>query len=186
MRALTRLDADNILAPLGIKIGEWNELLEITSASEISMRALKPPTAAINLYVVSLWLTDWLPIGNWKLLQIDNSTSLSNDESLLFQQLLDSLKQGGDVTSERTFQFVVGEKGATRQRIDVLISSIIFFALMFEWHIHIVADGGAQGQRLALLDGIIYFFGDKESISIAESLEEHLKSHPLATPQKNK
>lgn len=183
MKVLSRQDADVLLSPLGVKIGHWNELSVIAPDSQIAMTSLKAPTVAIELYVASLWLTDWLPKGKWKLIQIDNSTSPSKDESLLFERLMNSSMREWDVATQRTFLFDIDEDIATRQRVDIVISSVIFLALMFEWHIHLVSDGGAQGQRLALQDGVIYCFGNEENISAAKAVVEHLRLHPLATPQ---
>lgn len=183
MKILSRSEVDTILAPLGMKIGQWNELSAIESDSQTAWIRQKAPTVANELYVASLWLMDWLPQGNWKLIQIDNSTSPSRDESLLFQRLMNSSMKEWDVATQRTFVFDFDDDIATRQRFDIVISSVIFLALMSQWHIHIVSSGCSRGQRLALQDGDIYFYGNEESISAAKAVVEQTQLHPLTTPQ---
>ncbi len=183
MKLLSRPDADTLLSPLGLKIGEWNELSEIAPDSQPRVQTLVAPKVARDLYVASLWLTDWLPKGKWKLIQIDNSTSPSDDESFLFEQLINIPTRRWDVASQKTFKFELDENCETGQRVDVVISSVIFFALMFEWHIHLVSDGCLDGQRLALQDGDIYCFGSEESILAAKAIGERLSLHPSSTPK---
>lgn len=183
MKILSRPEADTLLAPLGLKIGEWNELSAIASDSQPRTLTLAAPKVARDLYVASLWLTDWLPKGKWRLIQVDNSTSPSRDESLLFEQLINIPTRRWDVASQKTFKFELDENVEVGQRVDVVISSVIFFALMFEWHIHIASDGCLDGQRLALQDGDIYCFGNEESILAAKTIGERLRSHPSSTPK---
>lgn len=183
MKILSHPEADEILAPLDIKIGKWNELSDTVFNRQNTSVILKAPKAAIEIYVIALWLTDWLPKGKWKLIQIDNSTSPSRDESLLFGQLM-SLPMGEwDIATQKTFLLDLNDDIAARQQLDMVIVSVIFFALMFQWHIHIVSDGGARGQRLAIQDGFAYFFGNDENISAAKTLVEQVFLHPVNTPK---
>lgn len=183
MKVLSRHEADVILAPIAIKIGQWNELTDIASDKQTAYVSLKAPKVAIELYVASLWLVDWLPKGKWKLVQIDNSTSPGRDESLLFGRLMNSPIGEWDVAMQRTFLLEFDDDMASRQKVDIVIAGVVFFALMFQWHIHVVSDGGSSGQRLSIQDGFIYCFGNEENITVANSLFEQVRLNPLATPR---
>jgi hypothetical protein len=87
MRILTTHEADQLLFCKGMRIGKWNELTDISTDS-MRYVAYQPPTNALELYVVAKQLLDWIALGGWVLLQIDNSTAPAPDEIKIFEKLV--------------------------------------------------------------------------------------------------
>lgn len=135
-----------------------------------SPRGFAAPTDAVELYVAAHRLASWVCSGSWTLLQVDNSTLPTDDEGSVFESLV--LKGGTwNVPSQHTFLL----DGKTRRSTLVLL---IHFALLFTWHIHLVSEASFGGQRLALQDGVAYFFGDPSATAKADDLIASLNEEP--------
>ena len=172
MEAIDRVRAEQLLQTLGLKIGDWNELSDL-SPSKTPHRAFAAPTNALELYVAAHRLASWIGSGSWTLLQIDNSTSPMDDEVAVFENLVLKGRHSWDVAAQHTF--LLG--GSSRQSTLVLL---IYFALLFTWHVHLVSEASSSGQRLALQDGVTYLFGDASTIATADALIASLTSEPRA------
>ena len=129
-----------------------------------------PPTDALELYVAAHRLANWVVSGSWTLLQLDNSTSPAEDEIAIFEKL--ALKPW-DIAEQHTF--LLNDQG--RESTLVLL---IYFALLFTWHIHLTSEASLGGQRLALLDGVAYFFGPTPAIQSADELIKNAAANPRA------
>ncbi len=165
MKLLPRSDANELLATVGLRLGNWNEVVG-KSQSPIDKWACYAPTDAKALYEfvdkVLSWLVSQEDLSEWLLLQIDNSTSPLTDQQLLFEYLAFRSQKNWDVGTERAFLFE-NSSGTSRTKIALLI----YLFLLFEWHVHLVPRNSPQERRLSLQDGVVYFLGKRESVDIA-------------------
>jgi hypothetical protein len=166
MRALTNVEASALLAPLGLIIGRWNELVEIDYGKRVVDRQCIAPKEGRELYSFSQQLLDWLSskTSDWVLLQIDNSTAPLPGEARAFSLIAHGDAGHWDFSMQRTFVLergveVEAEMFATRLRMLVLL------ALMFEWHVHLTCPRSGDRRRLSLLDGVAYLFGEEGAVS---------------------
>lgn len=171
MEAIDTAKANELLAPLGMKVGSWNELSNLPSL-KVTQRAYSPPADAMELYVAAHRLANWIGSGSWTLLQVDNSTSPSEDELAIFERLVLNGRQW-DIAEQHTFLL-----GAGAQRSTLVL--LVYFSLLFTWHVHLTSETSLSGQRLALQDGVAYFFGDAATIQSADELIASLAADPRA------
>ncbi|WP_409525035.1 hypothetical protein [Nitrincola sp. MINF-07-Sa-05] len=172
MRVINQQLASQLLDPSGIRIGDWNELLCSLQLGGVLHRSYSPPAEALELYVAAHRLAQWVISGNWTLLQVDNSTSPTEDEIAVFEKLIFNGEQSWDVAEQRTFLL----EGAERLSTLVLL---IYFALLFTWHIHLASEASLEGRRLALQDGGAYFYGNDSTLQDADELIVSLTTAPL-------
>jgi len=176
MRMLSHIEVDELLRPLNLRIGEWNELNKLKS-DDVPYKVYHPSRDARELYVLARCVLDWLAPEGWVLLQIDNSTWPSDDETGVFERLVFSAGQRWDIDARRSFLFdgtSEGESGIDRHQLVLLI----FFSLMFEWHVYLTCKNAGPGQRLGLQDGMIYFIGSSKLIDAAEVILRRFAKHP--------
>ncbi|WP_193371058.1 hypothetical protein [Pelagibius marinus] len=182
MRVLSQTEANDLLRPLGLEIGSWNGLNELGS-EKCPYRVYLAPPGALELYVLAGHLLDWLAPKDWVLFQVDNSTvPVGDDEHRVFERLVFNAEQRWDIGTQRSFLFgdvAVDDPKAVREQLILLI----FFALMFQWHVYLTCENAVPGQRLGLQDGAIYFIGDDRLIDRAEALIEKLTENPLRLSQ---
>ena len=87
MRVINQQLANQLLVPSGIRIGDWNELCSLQLGGVLH-RSYLPPAEALELYVAAHRLAQWVISGSWTLLQVDNSTSPTEDEIAVFEKLI--------------------------------------------------------------------------------------------------
>lgn len=162
--------ANKLLETLGLRIGGWNELCALHPES-ISHKAYSPPTEAIELYVVAHRLALYVGSDTWTILQIDNSTCPSDDEVAIFEKLVFGGQQPWDIARQHTFLLESQERSST-------LVLLIYFALLFGWHIHLTSASSSEGQWLGLQDGAAYFFGNAIALRTAEDLIAQLLTEP--------
>lgn len=179
MRILSTAEASELLLPLGLRIGNWNELADAFGAGIATHKAYAPPRDALQLYVAARRMLDWLPRGAWRFLQIDNSTFPTDDERETFEGLIAARDWQWDVGEHRSFLF---EDARGAKSDQAVLTLLIVFAIAFEWHVHLTSEGARDGQRLALQDGQVYFFGNTEIIASADVLIADMTSDPLRLP----
>lgn len=170
MLVLDHQRAIELLAPLGLGIGGWNELRALRPEAA-PHKSYSPPTEAIELYVVADRLAQWVASGAWTLLQVDNSTSPTEDEIAVFEKIAFNGLSSWDVGKQHSL--LVEGQG----RCPTLVL-LIYFALLFEWHVYLTSAASFAGQRLALQDGVVYFFGDAVALRSAEALIDELVAAP--------
>jgi hypothetical protein len=91
MKPLGPEEANHYLAPLGMKIGSWNrlDLLDEREASSRSYFNYRAPRDAGALYHLSAFTTAWLPHGEWRILQFDNSNHFPRVAELFLSRWVD-------------------------------------------------------------------------------------------------
>ncbi len=164
MRMLTISEAAKLLAPHGLTIGSWNEVTEITPTKQ-SWSQCVPPANSRELFAFSNRLVRWLTPQkpNWIFLQVDNSTSPLNGEEEVFESLVFSGRRKWDVGLHRSFLFEANDE-TDEVMLTPGLCMFIFFALLFEWHVHLVCETEAGAQCLGLVDGVAYLFGSAELV----------------------
>lgn len=180
MRVLSKSEAEQLLLARNLRVGGWNEISDVVAGKVIN-KAWPAPREALPLYVFSEALLNWMTLGGWTIIQFDNSTAPTDDEIRVFEQLM--LFEGfrWDIAKQRTFLFDDSD-GVSSDRTRTMLVLVVFFSLLFEWHIHLVSEKVINEERLSLQDGVVYFFGNTTAIEGANTLIEQLNEHPLVRP----
>lgn len=176
MKVLSRGEAERLLKSIALAIGKWNELCDL-SPSMSSCRCYAAPSDAESLYVLAHHLCQWIRADGWVLLQVDNSTAPTDDEVAIFEEVSFASTRRWLVGEERSFLL---EDAAFGRRAKLVL--LVYFCLLFGWHIHLAAQGSVSGQRLSLQDGAIYFFGDVNVLARAEDLILATQNQPRQMP----
>ena len=175
-KLLSRAGADQLLKPLGMKIGSWNQLTSLYPDTVMHL-AYSPPSSAFELYIVAYRLSDWIISGEWTLLQVDNSTAPMDDEIRVFEKVVLAGDYEWQIGIDTSFLFQ-GESNTRRQAVQTTLTLLIQFSLLFGWHACITSEASLHGRRLALQDGVVYFFGDANVIETAQCLVKSLTANP--------
>lgn len=158
MRFLNKDEANIYLKKIGINIGTWNQLCDNLGRNyEISNWInYRAPSDARKLYYFSQSINKWLPYGTWKIIQIDNSTSLLEDEETLIKQVI-----FGDIDKIKSLHGKTFISDSDKE--DSLFTSLIFLMLLFEQHGQIISSSCVNGKYLSIQDGYVYFMSFNEN-----------------------
>lgn len=181
MRILAQNEADVYLRSIGMKIDEWARPTD-ASDHKVSTRAtekLDAPSDGKELFVLSLHVAGWLPAGDWWLLQIDKSTSLSIDEASIISALLMGPGSNRKISS---FGSVLIEP-SHESFSQLLISHLVFLLLLFEAHGHVVSSRSTDGQMISLEDGVVYLTSRNDDMSAASDCLGAFCRAPLSLPE---
>ena len=183
MKNLSTEDANQILAAVGMAIGNWNEIVDSKiPTSEMKWTNYQAPSVSRELFCFSRHVAGWLPNGDWKLLQLDNSNDLDANKESLLTQLLFGANSLPSHTQSRSFLFHRSSRDAPDIN-DLIVANLIHALLLIEGFGYFVSSGSNQGQRLGIQDGVIYFVArDEKSIEDAKALLEGFESDPNALP----
>lgn len=169
MQTISTEKAREILSPLGLGIGAWNEVIDLQVLSENFM--YQPPRLANELYVFCRILVQWISFQDWILIQIDNSTSPLEDEVDIMENIF--AMSVSDKADANTSFVMDGSDSHSK------LAMLMFFAIIFEWHVHIVSASSKDGKRLGLQDGVVYFFGSSYQMKDARAAVAKFESSPL-------
>ncbi len=178
MRVLEANEANKYLNTVGMKIGGWNGLCDASGREYDRSHYVKyqAPKGAQELYNFAQHVASWLPNGNWKVFQIDNSTSLRHeDEALLIRRFLFCSNE--EVPIHGTLLFEIESGGQSEQ---LLFSNLIYLFLLFEEYGDAVSSSSRSGQYLSLHDGFVYFKSqDDRDLAEASALLQRFEKDPL-------
>lgn len=187
MKRLTIQETDALLCRIGMRIGDWNRIADLNNAEKDkrARTSYRAPRGSNELHNFSLHVAGWLPKGDWKIFQIDNSTSLDPVQASLFGRLLFGSENVPDfnLVANRTFLFEFGTDESANENTELLISNLIHVFLLFECHGYVVSSGSRSGQLLGIQDGFAYFDSKDAEISGAKSLLKGFERSPLIAPQ---
>ncbi|MES2740069.1 MAG: hypothetical protein V4754_19490 [Pseudomonadota bacterium] len=185
MRYLKPQDANKYLVHIGMHIGSWNQITDIDTKknSEENWINYAAPSNATELFNFSQHVAGWLPKGEWKILQIDNSNNLDFVQIKFIENLLSSSDRTINLDTEKTFFFEFGKSINDNNNIDLLISNLIYAFLLFEGHAYFVSSSSCAGERLAIQDGYAYFSSKDKDACGAKNLLRNFSKKPLASPQ---
>lgn len=181
MKRLTVSDANSYLKPLNFEIGDWNSIANKSDKRfQISHRA---PRDAARLFGFSQHVAGWLPNGNWKLFQVDNSTSFNAVETSFINRLLgNSSELNLNRPENRTMLFEFGSNIQESRDTELQISFLVFLFLLFEQHAYLVSSGSTAGELLAIQDGSIIFSSLQKDVCGAQELLKQFDAKPASDP----
>lgn len=166
MHAAAPKAINELLKQKNLTIGRWNEICDVTLTASFNQIIAPPPQSRESISFAKL-LLDWIA-GNsngWMLIQADNSMCLLDDDIHIFNQLVCSENPLQEINNKNR-SFII-EKAD-----EALLTLIIYFALLFEWHIYLVSEHSQFGQRLGLLDGIVYLIGTQDKVTSFKELSK--------------
>lgn len=164
---LSKSDADNFLSPLGLLVGDWGGVT-VSDASLFSTVTFEPSKIALELYVTSMVLSKWLDRDGRILAQADNSTFPTADELAVFRIILGPLADGWILAENRSL-LVQADAYRDASQISQVIALLIYYSILFEWHVHLVSVCKEGVSRLVIEDGIVSVCGSgrlRESIDV--------------------
>jgi hypothetical protein len=184
MKCLTTQEANAYLSRIGMEIGNWNQITEIGSSkqSTLNWTNYRAPERALELFNFSQYVAGWLPRGEWKIFQIDNSTYLDTVQAALVGRLLFGSEEARSLVDNRTFLFELGNNEDTDNNTELLITNLIYAFLLFQCHGYVVSSNRSAGQYLAIQDGFVYFYSKSKDISGADTLLKDFENNPLRSP----
>ena len=168
MRCLDKDEAAQHLAEIHVTVGGHSELKPLDN-SAIAWVHCRAPHNALELYSFAFHISSWLAVGDWKLLQIDDSNSFATDEIFLFSTLA-----GLSPVEATTYNsFVLEYRGAESERLrnEMTIANLIHIFLLFVGHCYI-ASSATPGRLLGLQDGFAYFISNDEGLRSAKAVLE--------------
>lgn len=186
MKCLEVQEANGYLGHIGMEIGNWGQVTDIAGEQHRArywINYCAPKEVLLNF---SHHVSGWLPSGNWKIFQIDNSTGWIDPVQLsLFAGLLFGADNIPDLNKldNRTFLFEFGKNVDANSNTELLISNLIFVFLLFESHGYVVSSNSNAGEVLGVQDGFIYFSSWDKNISGAKKVLQDFERDPSAPPQ---
>lgn len=185
MKLLSSQEANEYLCPLSMHIGKWNQISHITGGRPHWAR-YHAPEKAKELYCFSEHVAGWLPQAEWKIFQINDSTSLSIDENYLFSRLAFGEKHFFDINKPQhsTLLFEFDDNKMKSQTTELLIAHLMYVLLLSESHADIISSRQDERKYVSIQDGFVYFISDNErDIKDAGLLIENFSKNPLALPK---
>jgi hypothetical protein len=187
MKSLKPEDAQVYLDRIGMEIGVWNQISDIGGQhiNELKWLKYRAPEKARELYIFSQHIAEWLPSGIWKLLQIDNSTTLDICESNLFCKLvgIDDFIKFSEEIHCRTFLMETSRNTTLHAYENASLTNLIYTLLLFECHAYIISSESRNGERIGIQDGFAYYISRQNDFFDIENSMKHLQSNPLASPR---
>lgn len=186
MRVVDANEARTHLHEVGMAVGEWSQLCDGSGRQygKSNWIRYQAPRDSRELHNFAQHVAGWLPKGGWKLFQIDNSTSPSEDEAFLIQRLLFGPGNAYTIAENRSLVFEFAGDSKADLKEDLLLSNLVFLFLLFECHGQVVSSGCREGKHLSIQDGFVYFMSfDGNDIGIAQDLLNGFEEQPLRAPQ---
>lgn len=187
MKNLNSDEANEYLKGIGMRIGDWNEITYPKNDSyKIETINYQAPRSAAELLCFSQHVAGWLPRGDWKIFQIDNSTGWMDPVEL---SLFGGLLVGGENFIDfnralnNTLLFEFGKSVTDDENTELLIVNLIFVFLLFELHGYVVSSNSPDGQLLGVQDGFIYFMSGEKSLFEAENIIKNYEACSTTSPE---
>lgn len=185
MKFLNKDDANVWLGGIGMELSDWNGIAVQNGYRDRGSDFIRyrAPRDAASLYCFSQHAAGWLPIGKWKIFQIDNSTSLARDEAFLLARLLCGIAESPDFSKDRTFMFNFGSDGDSDLKSELAVANLVYLFLLFECHGYVVSSASANGEILGIQDGYVYFISNDVKNSGARELIDGFEKNPTRSPK---
>jgi hypothetical protein len=176
MRSLTTVEAEAHLRHVEMKIGDWSQLIDIDSRRQERWKWVhqRSPENIHKAYTFAQHVAGWLPHGDWKLLQIDNSNSFNPVQLALIRSLLSGPNWRGDLISQRSFIFEFTGEIESDSNVELIICNLIFAFLLFEGHAQVISSAAAAHRYISIQDGFAYLMSMNDE-SAANSLIENFE-----------
>lgn len=165
----------------GVKLGAWNGLEALQPRTNFVVSTLCTGKSIYEVINFSKHVAGWLAKGSWKILQIDNSSFFSPDQSAVLCALLRGPNEQVDLVKQRTFLFEFDDNLRKDFQTDVVLAHLMNLMLIYEAHCYLISAGGSSGEMLALQDGFVYFYGDDDRVAQAQKLLNDFEANPNST-----
>jgi len=183
MKCIPSSQADLWLRKIGMKLDDWNRIVYISNDFKASLTQYQAPRDALQLFCFSRHAVEWLPRGDWWLLQLDNSTPFDPDTASLFSPLLASSSGDLDLVENRTFVFEFDAGEERDGRLGLQISNLVFALLLLRCHAYLVSSKSTEGQMLSLQDGFVYLATREQNELKARVLIASYERNPTGSPK---
>jgi len=184
MKCLTFNEANAYLSAIGMMLGNWNQVTDIDSSvhKARSYEKGRAPAGSLELLNFAQHMAGWVPNGDWKIIQLDNSTNLDPIQASLFGGLMYGPRDIRDLDFEeqRTFLFQLGQSDDSST--ELLIAHLVYLLLLFECHGYVVSSGSSSGEVLSLQDGFVYLSSRDKEAAGAKSILQASEKNPLMAP----
>ncbi len=181
-KSLSIIDANAKLTSIGMVIGDWGQIKTLIESKEIKKLNYPAPENALELFNFASHVSAWLPKGEWKMFQIDNSGHMNAYEVYLFNKLVfgrDEVTYAGEI---EPILFEFGFSKELDECTEMLISNLICMFLLFKSHGQMVSSNCNPRKILSIQDGFIYFISDDIGLLEANAILEKYESNPLLSP----
>jgi hypothetical protein len=181
-------ETNKLLGLVDLKIGVWSQITPLDEPSDKSRQNYTryyAPRGARELYVFAEHLAGWIPSGGWKILKIDQSTSLDAVHAAPILRMLFCQEKlsNPEAINQASLIFRFGPDRSRNMATELLISNLIHFLLLFECHAQLTSSGSGRGQFLSIQDGFVYFKVGKDMIHFeASDLLKDFESSPTRSP----
>ncbi|WP_129781560.1 hypothetical protein [Peristeroidobacter soli] len=187
MKSLSISDSNQLLAAIGMRIGDWNQVAPIdrTQADLVHRTSFTAPRESSELFCLAFHAAGWLPSGRWKLLQIDNSNYFNVVDRSLLSQLLFGTQWRCNLNAPEcsSFLFEYADRADANQKSDLLISHLIYSLLLVEGHAYLVSAASKYQELLAIQDGAVHFSSLQTDVSGAAAALARFKENPSNYPR---
>lgn len=180
MKPIDASNADLLLATIGMKLGSWNEVADMQGESEWINHAV--PSDGKELLNFVHHLCNWMPPGKWKIVQIDNSTSLNSVEAHFIDCLLFGANRVERLGSRKTILFEFGASLEDDRATELLICNLVFALFLFDAHGYLVSSSSTRSERIAIQDGFAYLSTKEGGLDDAKNILAQFHQHPAASP----
>lgn len=181
VKSLSIIDANVYLNGLGMVIGDWGQIKTLIENNEIKKINFPAPENALELFNFASHISAWLPKGDWKLFQMDNSSHMNAYEAYLFSKLLFGRDEVINFGEMGPILFEFGISKELDECTEMLISNLICLFLLFKSHGQMVSSS-CNRKILSIQDGFIYFISDDRGLLEANAILEKYESNPLLSP----
>jgi hypothetical protein len=172
MKVISVNEANIFLKKIEMQIGEWNAINYVNWVSFKGMTCnYQAPREVRDLLRFCQQISTWLPKSRWKILKIDNSGGMNAIENSFFSGLLYGEKFPPFISSDDALLFEFGDDESENEKIELLISNLIYAILMFESHAQVASSVCNDGELLNVQDGFVYFISkSKEKLIDAQRI----------------
>jgi hypothetical protein len=184
IRQLSKIEADSLLNSIGMKIGNWNQITE-RNDNKLESIIESAPANGLQLYCFAAYIAGWLPKGQWKLFQLDNSQGFSAYDAFFFGRLLFGSAQipNLNLSGNSTFLFEFGQGHDVDNDTELLITNLIYVFLLFQGNGQIISSGSLNKQYLSLRDSVVYFVSKDKAKTGAVDLLKNYQNDQSSFPQ---
>jgi hypothetical protein len=181
MKTLSAIEAASYLDPVGMKVGDWNEIANVSG----DLRWIKQRAPKESLLGFSQHVAGWLPKSKWKIFQVDNSTWMDPVEASFFGGLLFGAESTVDINSlkTKTFLFEFGNSKEQNDNTELLISNLIYVFLLFSSHGYVVSSNEVNRRVVGVQDGFVYFGSGDDGLASAKVVLKQFEDNALVLPQ---
>lgn len=180
MRAITVQNAGKFLDVVGLRIGSWCQVEAAVKSKDSSpscWEKYRAPENAQELYSFAQHIAGWLPKGQWKMLQIDNSNAMDFAQTEFLRRSQADSQRAVNPQTDKTFLFEFDGSEKANQSQELLISDLIFMFLLWEGHGQFVSSTNLAAEYLSIQDGFVYFCSNERI---------RVNQNPVAIFEKNR